>query len=104
MRSLTARDLGNLGSGTQGIKRLVTKKDLCPFKIDIAVVDSNRSVNLPFNIRKILSTYPRKRKDIRDLQMFQIGDLSSFLARGLTCIRRGDFFVSWSGCREDQTP
>ena len=36
--------------------------------------------------------------------MFQIGDLSSFLAGGLTCIRRGDLFVSWSGCREDQTP
>ena len=55
------------------------------------------------NIRKILCTYPRKRKDIRVLQMFQIGDLSSFLAGGLTCIRRGDLFVSWSGCREDQT-
>ena len=25
--------------------------------------------------------------------MFQIGDLSSFLAGGLTCIRRGDLFV-----------
>ena len=24
--------------------------------------------------------------------MFQIGDLSSFLAGGLTCIRRGDLF------------
>ena len=36
--------------------------------------------------------------------MFQIGDLSSFLAGGLTCIRCGDLFVSWSGCREDQTP
>ena len=36
--------------------------------------------------------------------MFQIGDLSSFLAGGLTCIRRGDLFVSWSGCREHQTP
>ena len=36
--------------------------------------------------------------------MFQIGDLSSFLAGELTCIRRGDLFVSWSGCREDQTP
>ena len=35
--------------------------------------------------------------------MFQIGDLSSFLAGGLTCIRRGDLFVSWSDCREDQT-
>ena len=35
--------------------------------------------------------------------MFQIGDLSSFLAGGLTCIRREDLFVSWSGCREDQT-
>ena len=61
-------------------------------------------VNLPFDVRKILCTYPRKRKDIRDLKMFQIGDLSSFLAGGLTCIRRGDSFVSWSGCREDQTP
>ena len=85
----------------QAIKRLATKKDLGPFKIDRAVVDSNRSVNLLFNIRKILCTYPRKRKDIRDLKMFQIGDLSSFLAGGLTCIRRGDLFVSWSGCRED---
>ena len=89
---------------TSEIKRLVTKKDLGPFKIDRAVVDSNRSVNLPFNIRKILCTYPRKRKDIRGLQMFQIGDLSSFLAGGLTCIRRGDLLVSWSGCRKDQTP
>ena len=89
---------------TSAIKWLTTKKDLGPFKIDRAVVDSNRSVNLPFDIRKILCTYPRKRKDIRDLQMFQIGDLSSFLAGGLTCIRRGDLFVSWSGCREDQTP
>ena len=71
----------------------VTKKDLGPFKIDGAVVDSNRSVNLPFNVRKILSTYPRKRKDIRDLKMLQIGDLSSFLAGELTCIRRGDLFV-----------
>ena len=88
----------------RGIKRLVTKKDLGPFKIDRAVVDSNRSVNLPFDIRKILCTYPRKRNDIRDLKMFQMGDLSSFLAGGLTCIRRGDLFVSWSGCREDQTP
>ena len=35
--------------------------------------------------------------------MFQIGDLSSFLAGGLTCIRCGDLFVSWSGCTEDQT-
>ena len=79
------------------------KKDLGPLKIDRAVVDSNRSVNLLnlFNIRKILCTYPRKRKDIRDLQMFQIGDLSSFLAGGLTCFRRGDLFVSWSGCREE---
>ena len=89
---------------TSAIKWLATKKDLGPFKIDRAVVDSNRSVNLPFDIRKILCTYPRKRKDIRDLKMFQIGDLSSFLAGGLTCIRRGDLFVSWSGCREDQTP
>ena len=89
---------------TSAIKWLATKKDLGPFKIDRAVVDSNRSVNLLFNIRKILCTYPRKRKDIRDLKMFQIGDLSSFLAGGLTCIRCGDLFVSWSGCREDQTP
>ena len=89
---------------TSAIKRLATKKVFGPFKIHRAVVDSSRSVNLPFNIRKILCTYPRKRKDIRGLQMFQIGDLSSFLAGGLTCIRRGDLFVSWSGCREDQTP
>ena len=27
--------------------------------------------------------------------MFQIGDLSLFLAGGLTCIGRGDLFVSW---------
>ena len=80
------------------------KKDLGPFQIDRAVVDSNRSVNLPFDISKILCTYPRKRKDIRGLQMFQIGDLSSFLAGELTCIRRGDLFVSWSACREDQNP
>ena len=79
------------------IKRLVTKKDLSPSQIDRAVVDSNRSVNLPFDMRKILCIYPRKRKDIRGLQMFQIGDLSSFLAGGLTCIRCGDLFVSWSG-------
>ena len=69
-----------------------------------ALVDSNRSINLPFNMRKILCTYPRKRKYIRGLQMFQIGDLLSFLAGGLTCIRRGGLFVSWLGCREDQTP
>ena len=86
---------------TSAIKRLATKKDLGPFKIDRAVVDSNRSVNLLFNIRKILCTYPRKRKDIRGLQTFQIVDLSSFLAGGLTCFRRGDLFVSWSGCREE---
>ena len=49
---------------TSVIKRLATKKDLGPFKIDRAVVDSNRSVNLLFNIRKILCTNPRKRKDI----------------------------------------
>ena len=79
------------------------KKNLGLFKIDRAVVDSNRSVNLPFYIRKILCTYPRKRKDIRVVQMFEIGDPSSFLAGGVTCIRRGDLFVSWSGCREDQT-
>ena len=36
--------------------------------------------------------------------MFQIGDLLSSLAGGLTCIRRGGLFVSWSVCREDQTP
>ena len=36
--------------------------------------------------------------------MFQIGDLLSSLAGGLTCIQRGDLFVSWSGCGEDQTP
>ena len=83
---------------------MATKKELGPFKIDRAVVDSNRSVNLTFNIRKILCTYPRKRKDIRGLQIFQIGDLSSFLAGRLTLIRRGDLFVSWSGCRQDQTP
>ena len=83
--------------------RAWTKKDLGSFKIHRAVVDSSRSVNLPFNIRKILCTYPRKRKDIRDLKMFQIGDLSSFLAGGLTCIRCRDLFVSWSGCREDQS-
>ena len=70
-----------------------TKKDLGPFKIDRVIIDSNRSVNLPFNIRKVLCTYRRKRKDVRGLQMFQIGDLSSFLAGGLTCIRRGDLFV-----------
>ena len=59
------------------MKRLATKKDLGLFKIDRAVVDSNRSVNLPLDIRKILCTYPRKRKDIRGLPIFQIGDLSS---------------------------
>ena len=89
---------------TSATKRLVTKKDLDPFKIDRAVFDSNRSVNLPFDIRKLLCTYHRKRKDIRGLQMLQIGYLSSFLAGGLTRIQRGDLFVSWSGCREDQTP
>ena len=40
-------------------------------------------------------------KDIRGVQIFQIGDLSSFLAGGMTCIRREDLFVSWSGSRED---
>ena len=69
-----------------------------------ALVDSNRSINVPFNMRKILCTYPRKRKYIRGLQMFQTGDLLSSLAGGLTCIRRGDLFVSWFVCREDQTP
>ena len=54
----------------QAIKWLATKKDLGPFKIDRALVDSNRSVNLPFNIRKIpyLSrTYPRKGKDTQEV-------------------------------------
>ena len=91
-------------SSTSAIKRLATKKDLGPFKTDRAGVDSNRSVNLPFDTRKILCTYPRKREDIKGLEMFQKGDLLSFLAGGLTCIRCGDLFVSWSGCREDQTP
>ena len=50
---------------TSAIKRLATKKDLGLFKIGRAVVDSNRSVSLLFNIRKILCSYPRKRKDIR---------------------------------------
>ena len=36
--------------------------------------------------------------------MFQIGDLLLFLAGGLTCILRGDLFVSWSGCREKAKP
>ena len=88
---------------TSAIKRLATKKDLGPFKIDRAVVDFNQSVNLLFNIRKILCTYPRKRKDISVLHRFQIGDLSSFLTGGLTCARCGDLFVSWSGCSGDQT-
>ena len=51
----------------QAIKRLATKKDLGPFKIDRAVVDSNQSVSLPFNIRKILCTYPRKGKDAQEV-------------------------------------
>ena len=50
------------------------KERLEPFKIHRAVVDFNRSVNLPFDIRKILCTYPRKRKDIRGLQMFLLSD------------------------------
>ena len=51
----------------QAIKWLATKKDLGPFKIDRALVDSNRSVNLPFNIRKIPCTYPRKGKDTQEV-------------------------------------
>ena len=51
----------------QAIKRLAAKKDLGRFKIDRAVVDSNRSVNLPFNIRNILCTYPRKGKDTQEV-------------------------------------
>ena len=51
----------------QAIKRPATKKDLGRFKIAGAVVDSNRSVNLPFNIRKILCTYPRKGKDTQEV-------------------------------------
>ena len=54
-------------SSTSAIKWLATKKDLGPFKIDRAVVDSNRSVNLLFNIRKILFTYPRKGKDTQEV-------------------------------------
>ena len=86
---------------TSAIKRLVTKKDLGPFKIDRAVVDSNRSDNLLFDIRKILCTYPRKRKDMR---FSNVSDRRPVIVPGwrLTCIRRGDLFVSWSGCREDQ--
>ena len=42
------------------------KKNLGLFKIDRAVVDCNRSVNLPFDVRIILYTYPRKRKDIQE--------------------------------------
>ena len=83
---------------TSAIKWLATKKDLGPFKIDRAVVDSNRSVNLPFDIRKILCTYPRKRKDIRGLQMFLLSDrrpvivprLEGWLASGEEiCLYRG---------------
>ena len=59
-----------------------TKKDLGPFKTDRAVVDSNRSVNLPFDIRKILCTYPRKRKDIRGLQMFLLSDRRPVIVPG----------------------
>ena len=76
-------------------------------QVDRAVVDSNRSVNLLFNIRKILCSYPRKRKDIRaDKRSSNVSDRRPIIVPGwrLTCIRRGDLFVSWSGCREDQTP
>ena len=66
------------------------------------VVDSNRSVSLPFDIRKILCTYPRKKKDIRGLQMFQIGDLSpgSWLGGWLASGARIRLF---HGREEDQT-
>ena len=53
-------DLGPVflkNSLTSVFKRLATKKDLGPFKTDRAVVDSNRSVNLSFDTRKILCTY-----------------------------------------------
>ena len=63
---------------TSAIKRLATKKDLGPFKIDRAVVDSN----LPFDIRKILRSYPWKRKDIRGLQMFLLSDRRPVIVPG----------------------
>ena len=87
---------------TSAIKCLATKKDLGPFKIDRAVVDSIRSVNLLFNIRKIRCTYPRKRKDMTSSN---VSDRRPVIVPGwrVTCIRRGYLFVSWSGCREDQT-
>ena len=89
---------------TSAIKRLATNKDLSPFKIDRAVVDSNGSVHRPFDIRKILCTYPRKRKDIRGLQMFLLSDRRPVIVPGWRADWRGDLFVSWPGCREDQTP
>ena len=87
---------------TSAIKWLATKKDLGPFKIDRAVVDSIRSVNLLFNIRKIRCTYPRKRKDMTSSN---VSDRRPVIVPGwrVTYIRRGYLFVSWSGCREDQT-
>ena len=58
-------------SFTPAIKRLATKatkKDLGPFKLGraLAVVDSNRSVNLLFNIRKILFylSFEQKRYEV----------------------------------------
>ena len=65
---------------------------------------SIRQSSLWYKEIKILCTYPRKRKDFRSLQMFHIGDLSLFLAGGLTCIRSGDLFVLWSGSGGDQAP
>ena len=93
---------------TSAIKWLATKKDLGPFKIDRAVVDSNRSVNLPFDIRKILSLYlsseEKRYQRSSNVSAFRSATCHRSSAGGLTCIRRGDLFVSWSGCREDQTP
>ena len=64
----------------QAIKRLATKKDLGPFKIDRVVVDANRSVNLPFDIGKILCTYPRKGKDSQEV---------------FKCFRSATYHLSW---------
>ena len=83
---------------TSAIKPLATKKDLGLFKIDRAVVDSNRSVNLPFNKRKILCTYPRKRKDMRSSN---VSDRRPVIVPGwradLHPVRRQCLFVARGG-------
>ena len=69
-----AKKSGRNNEGTV-VYRVTSSPGLFPQKMGRAVhlkVDSNPSVNILFNIRKILCNYPRKRKDISSLQCRRI--------------------------------